>query len=158
VNQGMSETAASKRLEGTESGDKNEILWAEFGKNYNKEPDIFRKGTVIYREVHSHIPQANCFSRKIESSRDRKEPEKAIQLLNLLNPKPRLPLRPLIRPLLRTTLRRSRRGERGSMQRNLCWRRIMSILSRTLSGIRSHGSSLSSSYWLYCIAFWMIPA
>jgi tRNA(His) guanylyltransferase len=51
VNQGMSEQDATKRLEGTESADKNEILWAEFGKNYNKEPAMFRKGTVLYREV-----------------------------------------------------------------------------------------------------------
>lgn len=51
VNSGMSEQDATKRLEGTESSDKNEILWAEFGMNYNKELAIFRKGTVIYREV-----------------------------------------------------------------------------------------------------------
>ena len=47
----MSEQDATKRLEGTESADKNEILWSEFGKNYNKEPSMFRKGTVLYREV-----------------------------------------------------------------------------------------------------------
>jgi tRNA(His) guanylyltransferase len=51
----MSEADASKRLEGTESSDKNEILWAEFGRNYSKEPAMFRKGTVMYREVHHHL-------------------------------------------------------------------------------------------------------
>jgi len=56
VSQGMSEAEASKRLEGTESSDKNEILWAEFGTNYTKEPAMFRKGTVIYREVHHYLP------------------------------------------------------------------------------------------------------
>ena len=48
---GMSEQDATKRLEGTEAADKNEILWTEFGKNYNKEPAMFRKGTVLYRDV-----------------------------------------------------------------------------------------------------------
>ena len=47
----MSEQDATKRLEGTEAADKNEILWTEFGKNYNKEPAMFRKGTVLYRDV-----------------------------------------------------------------------------------------------------------
>lgn len=51
VDQGMSEQHATKRLEGTDAAEKNEILWAEFGKNYNKEPAMFRKGTVLYREV-----------------------------------------------------------------------------------------------------------
>jgi len=51
VGSGMSEQDATKRLEGTESGDKNEILWTEFGKNYSKESAMFRKGSVIYREV-----------------------------------------------------------------------------------------------------------
>lgn len=57
----MSEQDATRRLEvsdhqklltkGTEASDKNEILWTEFGKNYNKEPMMFRKGTVLFREV-----------------------------------------------------------------------------------------------------------
>jgi len=51
VHEGMTETEATKRLEGTEAADKNEILWADFGINYNKEPAIFRKGTTLYREA-----------------------------------------------------------------------------------------------------------
>jgi tRNA(His) guanylyltransferase len=47
----MSERDATRRLKGTEAADKNEILWAEFGVNYNKELSIFRKGTVLFREV-----------------------------------------------------------------------------------------------------------
>ena len=44
-------------MKGTEAADKNEILWAEFGKNYNKEPAIFRKGTVLFREVFTTLMQ-----------------------------------------------------------------------------------------------------
>lgn len=46
---GMSGTEAEERLKGTVSGDKNEILFSQFGINYNKEPEVFRKGTVVYR-------------------------------------------------------------------------------------------------------------
>jgi len=47
---GMSHTQAEEFLKGTVSADKNEILWSRFGINYNNEPDMFRKGSVIYRE------------------------------------------------------------------------------------------------------------
>uniref|UniRef100_UPI00358F2B91 probable tRNA(His) guanylyltransferase n=1 Tax=Myxine glutinosa TaxID=7769 RepID=UPI00358F2B91 len=33
--------------EGTMAGDKNEILFSEFGTNYNDEPEVFRKGTTL---------------------------------------------------------------------------------------------------------------
>jgi tRNA(His) 5'-end guanylyltransferase len=29
----------------------NEILFKEFGINYNNEPECFKKGTVLYRDV-----------------------------------------------------------------------------------------------------------
>ncbi|KAF4517210.1 hypothetical protein B566_EDAN005264 [Ephemera danica] len=40
---------AEARLCGTFSSDKNEILFSKFGINYNNEPEMFRKGTVIVR-------------------------------------------------------------------------------------------------------------
>lgn len=52
---GLTTTAAERRLMGTSSADKNEILFKEFGINYNNEPEIFKKGSIIYRgEIH-HI-------------------------------------------------------------------------------------------------------
>jgi tRNA(His) guanylyltransferase len=42
---------AEQRLKGTVSSDKNEILFKEFGINYNNEPECFKKGTVLYRDV-----------------------------------------------------------------------------------------------------------
>lgn len=46
---GMTTTEAEQALKGTVSADKNEILFSNFGINYNNEPVINRKGTVVYR-------------------------------------------------------------------------------------------------------------
>lgn len=46
---GVSRTDAAARLKDTFSKDKNEILFSEFGINYNNEPAIYRKGTIIVR-------------------------------------------------------------------------------------------------------------
>ena len=48
---GMGAREAEQRLSGTYSADKNEILFKEFGINYNNEPECFKKGTVLYRDV-----------------------------------------------------------------------------------------------------------
>lgn len=48
---GMEPAAAEQRLSGTVSADKNEILFGEFGVNYNNEPDIYKKGSVVFRDV-----------------------------------------------------------------------------------------------------------
>ena len=45
----MAASDAEVALKGTVAADKNEILFARFGINYNNEPQIFRKGTVVYR-------------------------------------------------------------------------------------------------------------
>ncbi|KAH7086627.1 tRNAHis guanylyltransferase-domain-containing protein [Paraphoma chrysanthemicola] len=47
---GMGPREAEQRLSGTVSADKNEILFKEFGINYNNEPECFKKGTVLYRD------------------------------------------------------------------------------------------------------------
>ncbi|VDM18149.1 unnamed protein product [Hydatigera taeniaeformis] len=47
---GLTTAAAEERLRGTLSSDKNEILFSEFGINYNNEPQLFRKGTVLFRK------------------------------------------------------------------------------------------------------------
>lgn len=45
----LSPRAAQERLKGTVAGDKNEILFTEFGINYNNEEEQFRKGTTIIK-------------------------------------------------------------------------------------------------------------
>lgn len=57
---GMGPREAEQRLSGTYSADKNEILFKEFGINYNNEPECFRKGTVLYRDVSRAIGWGNA--------------------------------------------------------------------------------------------------
>jgi tRNA(His) guanylyltransferase len=60
---GMAPRDAEQRLSGTVSADKNEILFKEFGVNYNNEPECFKKGTVLYRDVGRHIQDVLLDSR-----------------------------------------------------------------------------------------------
>lgn len=41
---------AEEALRGTVASEKNELLFKEFGINYNNEPDLFRKGTSLLRK------------------------------------------------------------------------------------------------------------
>lgn len=50
---GMSNKEAEEALKGTLAADKNEILFSRFGINYNHEPEIYKKGSVIFRDVGS---------------------------------------------------------------------------------------------------------
>lgn len=54
---GMDGTAAELMLKGTFSADKNEILFQKFGINYNNEPEMFKKGSVIFREYEMVEPE-----------------------------------------------------------------------------------------------------
>lgn len=47
VKSGLTNQEAEKRLSGTLSADKNELLFSEFGINYNNLPAMFRKGTIL---------------------------------------------------------------------------------------------------------------
>ncbi|KAF9082829.1 hypothetical protein BGX27_004368 [Mortierella sp. AM989] len=47
---GLTPKAAEKKLSGTDSKDKNEMLFTEYNTNYSKLPAIFRKGSVLLRE------------------------------------------------------------------------------------------------------------
>ncbi|XP_060667170.1 probable tRNA(His) guanylyltransferase [Drosophila nasuta] len=47
---GLTNQQAEERLRGTFSADKNELLFQEFGINYNSLPPMFRKGTILLRK------------------------------------------------------------------------------------------------------------
>jgi len=51
----------AKRTQGTFANDKNEILFSRFGINYNNEPELFRKGSVLFRDVSHPIPFRTSF-------------------------------------------------------------------------------------------------
>ena len=42
--------------QGTLAADKNEILFSQFGINYNNEPEMYRKGSIIYCDVGCPLP------------------------------------------------------------------------------------------------------
>jgi tRNA(His) guanylyltransferase len=48
---GLSAIEAEQKLSGTYAPDKNEILFSEYGINYNNEPEMFKKGSVLFRDV-----------------------------------------------------------------------------------------------------------
>lgn len=51
---GLTNTEAEKRLCGTFASDKNEILFHDFGINYNNEAELFKKGTILLRKRIKH--------------------------------------------------------------------------------------------------------
>lgn len=55
---GTSTTAAEVELKGTVAADKNEILFSRFAINYNNEPEMFRKGSVVFRDYALESPNA----------------------------------------------------------------------------------------------------
>ena len=44
-------------MKGTVAAEKNEILFSRFKVNYNNEPEIFRKGSVVFRNYELEEPQ-----------------------------------------------------------------------------------------------------
>lgn len=42
--------------QGTLAADKNEILFSQFGINYNNEPEMYRKGSIIFYDVSYPLP------------------------------------------------------------------------------------------------------
>lgn len=68
---GLDAKTAEKELAGTLAADKNEILFARFKVNYNDEPEIWKKGSVVFRDVClisiSSSCNANCISTSLLS-------------------------------------------------------------------------------------------
>ncbi|KPI93739.1 putative tRNA(His) guanylyltransferase [Papilio xuthus] len=60
---------AEKRLCGTVSADKNEILFKEFNINYNNELEIFKRGTLLFRK-NINIDESNKCSTVIVDVHD----------------------------------------------------------------------------------------
>lgn len=77
---GMSTTNAEHALNGTVAADKNEILFSKFGINYNNEPEIYRKGTVIYRSYDSGASLENGEDGCIRSANKVADPQSKTQL------------------------------------------------------------------------------
>lgn len=75
---GMTPKEAENSLIGTLAKDKNEILFSKFNINYNNEPEIAKKGTLIIREELNltKIPQKKVESKEELSQRQKQRQEK----------------------------------------------------------------------------------
>ncbi|OAA44485.1 tRNAHis guanylyltransferase [Beauveria brongniartii RCEF 3172] len=62
----MKQAADSLGLQGTLAADKNEILFSRFKINYNNEPDIFRKGSVVFRDYELVDPASHRTANTID--------------------------------------------------------------------------------------------
>jgi len=51
---------------GTYAADKNEILFSKFSINYNNEPEMYKKGSVVFRDVGHPVPQTATSKRLTE--------------------------------------------------------------------------------------------
>jgi len=47
---GLDAKEAEKELAGSVAADKNEILFSRFKINYNNEPEMYKKGSVVFRD------------------------------------------------------------------------------------------------------------
>ena len=48
---GLSTTVAHEKLKGSFAKDKHEILFSNYGINYNVEPEIYKRGTILIRMI-----------------------------------------------------------------------------------------------------------
>lgn len=60
---------AQTKLIGTLSADKNEILFTDFGINYNNEPEMFKKGSILRWEKLDHKYPKNPTKRQLDKYR-----------------------------------------------------------------------------------------
>ncbi|WVF67913.1 hypothetical protein IAT40_002675 [Kwoniella sp. CBS 6097] len=58
VKSGQTTAEANKTLQGTDSKDKNEMLFSRFGINYNTLPPMYRKGSICVRQPSVMTPTA----------------------------------------------------------------------------------------------------
>ncbi|KAI1448612.1 tRNA guanylyltransferase [Annulohypoxylon stygium] len=63
---GVNAKDAEKLLSGTLAADKNEILFSRFNINYNNEPEIFKKGSVIYRDYELVEPGSHDVANSVD--------------------------------------------------------------------------------------------
>ncbi|KAM5440849.1 tRNA-His guanylyltransferase [Microsporum ferrugineum] len=75
---GMSNQDAEQELKGTVSSDKNEILFSRYGINYNNELEIFKKGSVLFRDY--ELEQAKSTPASIANTNDDRKWEENVEL------------------------------------------------------------------------------
>ncbi|ODM18756.1 tRNA(His) guanylyltransferase [Aspergillus cristatus] len=78
---GINNTDAELELKGTVSSDKNEILFSRYGINYNNEDEMYKKGSVVYRQYQLEEPKSKPASGHEDESTpiSEKQPSKSQQ-------------------------------------------------------------------------------
>lgn len=79
---GVTRTDAATRLKDTFAKDKNEILFSEFGINYNNELAIYRKGTIIVRVAKDVRDPAGLSDRQLQRE-EKKLKKAALEVLHV---------------------------------------------------------------------------
>ncbi|CAG9955147.1 unnamed protein product [Clonostachys rosea f. rosea IK726] len=64
---GLDNKEAEKALAGTLAADKNEILFSRFKINYNNEPEMFKKGSVVFRDYELVEPDSHTITETMDS-------------------------------------------------------------------------------------------
>ena len=78
----MNKDEAHKKLKGTLSNDKNEILFSQFNINYNNQPEVYKKGTLLIRVKK---PASIRPPKKEENKENDEEAKKKIEEINKKN-------------------------------------------------------------------------
>ena len=80
---GRTNEKAMQELTGTFSKDKNEMLFSQFGINYAKEPEIYRRGSILIRELVHDEEKLKKFNKLKEEKPELKvsEPKKKLTLV-----------------------------------------------------------------------------
>ncbi|KAL2271045.1 hypothetical protein VTJ83DRAFT_416 [Remersonia thermophila] len=80
---GLDATEAEKTLKGTFAADKNEILFSRFGINYNNEHEMFKKGSVVFRDyelvepgTHNTAAEVDTLAEPVEQSKTQSEKDR----------------------------------------------------------------------------------
>ncbi|KAK4227584.1 tRNA guanylyltransferase [Podospora fimiseda] len=80
---GIDALEAEKMLKGTLAADKNEILWSKFNINYNNEPAIYKKGSVVFRDyelvqpgTHNTAAEVDQQAEQVQQSKNQAEKDK----------------------------------------------------------------------------------
>ncbi|KAK8963579.1 tRNA(His) guanylyltransferase 1 [Platanthera guangdongensis] len=71
IKSGKSEKEAQELLKGTLAKDKNELLFQQFGINYNELPDIFRKGSCVYKDYAEETVKVDTCGNPVKRRRER---------------------------------------------------------------------------------------
>ncbi|KAI9817168.1 MAG: tRNA-His guanylyltransferase [Pycnora praestabilis] len=76
----MDAKEAERELMGSSSAEKNEILFSRFGMNYNNEPEIYKKGSVVFHDYELVEPSSSASPKEILETEELSGGEKQTEM------------------------------------------------------------------------------